>query len=184
MTRYFAELDPNNVVLRVIVCNDPHWIEDRLGGVWAETADPYSPDEQTVAYCGPGHGYDGDWAVRFAPAWVQPVAIHDPEEGQDPWTWYHVGEVVAHNGHLWVSTLNENVWEPGVSGWRRTPTEPGVPPEWIQPTGSHDAYRIYVDDDGVEHPEQVTHNGQVWETLVDSNVWEPGTDDTLWQPVD
>lgn len=36
----------------------------------------------------------------------------------------------------------------------------------------------------MEHPEQVTHDGQVWETLVDSNVWEPGTDGTLWQPVD
>jgi hypothetical protein len=43
---YWAELDENNVVLRVIVCddNDPNgdqgyqWIMDNLGGTWVKTS--------------------------------------------------------------------------------------------------------------------------------------------------
>lgn len=42
---------------------------------------------------------------------------------------------------------------------------PGVIPQWVQPTGAHDAYNIY---------DQVTHNGFTWESLVNGNVWEPG----------
>lgn len=38
-------------------------------------------------------------------------------------------------------------------------------PEWIQPTGAHDAYSI-----GAE----VTHGGKVWVSDVGGNVWEPG----------
>jgi hypothetical protein len=32
-----AELDDNNVVLRVIVCDDPQWAIDNLGGNWVQT---------------------------------------------------------------------------------------------------------------------------------------------------
>lgn len=39
-------------------------------------------------------------------------------------------------------------------------------PEWIQPIGSHDAYR--TDD-------KVTHAGRRWRSAIDANVWEPGT---------
>lgn len=157
MSRYFAELNPDNVVSRVIVCDDPAWIDQRLGGTWVETADPYAaPDE--VAYCGPGHGYDGTFPRRFAPQWVQPVAT---DEG---WTFYPEGAVVFHNGKLWRSTTTDNVWEPGQSGWHDAP-EDGYP-EWVAPTGAHDAY-----DAGAI----VTHNGQTWEnTHGDGNVWEPG----------
>ena len=38
-------------------------------------------------------------------------------------------------------------------------------PEWIQPTGSHDAYAKDA---------KVTHNGKKWTSDVDANVWEPG----------
>ena len=38
-------------------------------------------------------------------------------------------------------------------------------PEWIQPTGSHDAYSKGA---------KVTHNGKKWTSDVDANVWEPG----------
>jgi len=168
MSRYFAELDPNNLVVRVIVCDDLAWIAQRLGGTWAETADPYIAPG-TVAYTGPGHGYDPDWPLRFAPQWVQPVAILDPEPGGNLWTWYPVGAVTFHGGFLWVSTTPENVWEPGISAWRRTPTIPGVPPVWTQPTGAHDAWKL---------DEHVMRNGQEWVcTQVDgsgNNVWAPG----------
>lgn len=42
------------------------------------------------------------------PAWVQPSGAHDA---------YSAGDRVAHGGKVWESTVDGNVWEPGVSGW-------------------------------------------------------------------
>lgn len=47
--------------------------------------------------------------------------------------------------------------------WVRTSTEEW--PEWIQPTGAHDAYN---------KGNKVSHNGKHWISDVDANVWEPG----------
>lgn len=38
-------------------------------------------------------------------------------------------------------------------------------PEWIQPTGAHDAYAKDA---------KVTHNSKKWTSDVDANTWEPG----------
>lgn len=38
-------------------------------------------------------------------------------------------------------------------------------PEWVQPTGAHDAYNT---------GDKVTHNGVKYVSDVDANVWEPG----------
>ena len=38
-------------------------------------------------------------------------------------------------------------------------------PDWIQPTGAHDAYAKDA---------KVTHNDKKWTSDVDANVWEPG----------
>lgn len=47
--------------------------------------------------------------------------------------------------------------------------------EWVQP----DSTNPYMTGD------QVTHNGETWESLIDNNVWEPGAQGTeaLWQKV-
>lgn len=42
------------------------------------------------------------------PAWVQPTGAHDA---------YQIGDRVTHNDQVWVSTVADNVWEPGVFGW-------------------------------------------------------------------
>lgn len=42
------------------------------------------------------------------PEWAQPTGSHDA---------YSLGDKVAHNGRTWVSTVDDNVWEPGVYGW-------------------------------------------------------------------
>lgn len=47
-------------------------------------------------------------------------------------------------------------------------------PEWIQPTGAHDAYK---------KGDRVTHNGKTWESTLDANVWEPGVVAGLWVKV-
>ena len=42
------------------------------------------------------------------PEWVQPTGSTDA---------YAKGDKVSHNGKHWLSTYNDNVWEPGVFGW-------------------------------------------------------------------
>lgn len=67
-------------------------------------------------------------------------------------------------------------WTPDVTPalWVRTSQE-GEVPEWVQPTGAHDAYA---------KGDKVRHGGKVWESLVDANVWEPSASTpTLWVEV-
>lgn len=47
--------------------------------------------------------------------------------------------------------------------WVRTSTEEW--PEWIQPIGAADAYKI---------GDKVSHNGAHWISNINGNVWEPG----------
>ena len=42
------------------------------------------------------------------PAWVQPTGAHDA---------YSKSSKVSHASKRWVSNVNANVWQPGVSGW-------------------------------------------------------------------
>lgn len=168
---YFAELDNDNVVARVIVADSVAWCVEHLGGTWVETADPYSDTPQTVTYCGPGYGVDDTFPERFAPQWVQPSP--DPTTGV--WSSYPKGAIVAHNGSLWKSTMDGNVWAPGVSAWHPQPDIAGVLPNWVQPTGAHDVWVLGA---------QVTHAGKRWESLHAANVWEPGTNAALWADLD
>lgn len=42
------------------------------------------------------------------PMWVQPLGAFDT---------YATGDKVAHNDKHWISTVDDNVWEPGIYGW-------------------------------------------------------------------
>ena len=42
------------------------------------------------------------------PEWIQPVGSADA---------YPLGAKVSHNEKHWISTVDNNVWEPGVFGW-------------------------------------------------------------------
>ena len=86
--------------------------------------------------------------------WEQPTGAHNA---------YMVGDVQTHNGKTWESTVDNNVWEPGVSGWREKPEDGGVP-EYVQPTGQHDAYNT---------GELVTFESDVYKALQDGLVWSP-----------
>lgn len=44
------------------------------------------------------------------PAWERPDSTNP----------YSKGDKVTHNGKTWVSTVDENIWEPGVYGWEET----------------------------------------------------------------
>lgn len=41
-------------------------------------------------------------------AWVQPLGAHDA---------YQTGDKVTHNDSRWISTVDNNIWAPGVYGW-------------------------------------------------------------------
>ena len=72
--------------------------------------------------CVQAHTSQSDWTPSAAeslwtrisdptqewPEWIQPTGAHDA---------YAKGAKVSHNGKHWVSTANDNVWEPGVYGW-------------------------------------------------------------------
>ena len=166
MSRYLAQVE-DGVVVRVIVCDDPAWAAERLGGTWVETSDPYAQTPQEVTYAGPGFGHDDTFPERFAPQWVQPVAT------EDGWTSYPAGALVWHEGRMWKSTVDGNVWQPGVSAWHDAP-EGGGTPIWVAPTGAHDVYPLgFI----------VAHAGKEWESLHAANVWEPGSvgAENLWR---
>lgn len=50
----------------------------------------------------------GDPAEEW-PEWSQPIGAQDA---------YMAGDKVSHNDKHWVSDYDNNVWEPGVFGWR------------------------------------------------------------------
>lgn len=79
------------------------YIEDaaELPGLFAELRDKYSAelaerDSLKLSLYGPEK-------------WVQPTGAHDA---------YALEAIVAHNGKTWESTVKDNVWEPGVYGWK------------------------------------------------------------------
>lgn len=48
------------------------------------------------------------------PDWKQPTGAQDA---------YQAGDKVRHNGQIWESTVDANVWEPGVYGWNVVPDQ-------------------------------------------------------------
>lgn len=64
----------------------------------------WKPDETPSLYKAVGFTDDG------VSVWTQPLGATDA---------YMSGDVVEHNGTLWVSTVDNNVWEPGVYGWEQ-----------------------------------------------------------------
>lgn len=68
------------------------------------------------------HTSQADWTPDAAPSLFARVLIPDPEvipewvqpDSTNP---YMKGDRVMHNGKTWESTIDGNVWEPGVYGW-------------------------------------------------------------------
>lgn len=91
-----------------------------------------------------------------------------------------VGDLRSYDGRLYkciqAHTTQADWQPPNVPALWVDTAPPDVIPEWRQPTGAHDAYAF---------GDRVTHNGVVWESLVNANVWEPGAPGTasLWKQV-
>lgn len=79
--------------------------------------------EGSIYVCIQGHTAQADWVPAATPAlwrlvrapgdgaipaWRQPLGAHDA---------YALGARVMYDGHVWRSTVDCNVWVPGVFGW-------------------------------------------------------------------
>lgn len=142
------------------------------------------------------HKSQADWQPDKTPAlykligsnddgyleWKQPLGAHDA---------YEIGDIVWYNGKLYRSLINGNVWSPDVyaAGWEiytessgggggGTPTEPETPPEtipdFVKPTGAHDAYK---------KGDKVKYNGKIYESLIDANTYSPDEYPAGWKEV-
>lgn len=102
--------------------------------------------------------------VTDGDVWRQPTSAVDayPKD----WT-------VQHNDKTWVSLIAANVWEPGLSGWREV-AEEGATPEWVQPTGAHDAYQT---------GDHVMFEGAEYVSLIDANTWSPTAYPQGWEKI-
>lgn len=70
------------------------------------------------------HTSQTTWTPESAPSLFAKVLISDTETIPE-WTQpdstnpYQTGDKVTHNGATWISTIDNNVWEPGVYGWTK-----------------------------------------------------------------
>ncbi|WP_418664322.1 carbohydrate-binding protein [Anaerotruncus massiliensis (ex Liu et al. 2021)] len=75
--------------------------------------------------CVQAHAAQPDWTPTAAPSLWAKVLVSDTGEAL-PWEQpestnpYMKGDKVTHGGKTWVSTIDNNVWEPGVYGWEET----------------------------------------------------------------
>lgn len=72
--------------------------------------------------CLTAHTAQEDWNPVDAPSLWAKVLIDDtgkilPWEQPDSTNPYKKGDKVSHNGKNWESTVDNNIWEPGVYGW-------------------------------------------------------------------
>ena len=95
------------------------------------------------------------------------------------------GDVVEYNGVIYKSTMDNNVWSPDAYsfGWKKVDGETSGSeeggtdteyPDFVQPTGGHDAYHIV---------DKVTYNGKHYESTIDNNVWAPDAYPQGWKEV-
>ena len=122
------------------------------------------------------------------PIWTQPLGAVDA---------YNIGDIVSYNGKLYKSIINANVWAPDVypAGWEEYTestsggdsgetggggtTEPETPPtetipDFVQPTGAHDAYR---------KGDKVKFEGKIYESLIDNNAYSPSAYPAGWKEI-
>jgi len=73
------------------------------------------------------------------------------------------GKLYRANVDLWDTAQNTPAAAPSL--WVEIKNPGSEYPDWIQPAGGHDAYKI---------GDKVTHKGSQWISNAASNVWEPG----------
>ena len=109
--------------------------------------------------------------ARTAPDEVllaQPTAMYDEWNADS--VAYTLNDIRQYNGLLYrcvQAHTSQATWTPedAPSLWTRIADPAQEWPEWIQPTGAHNAYALGA---------KVSHAGKHWVSNVANNVWEPG----------
>lgn len=137
------------------------------------SATEWTPNTATSLYKAVGIDPSG------IPLWVQPLGATDA---------YNIGDIVIHNEKKWKSSIDNNVWEPGVYGWEEVTestgdgggtTEPETPsvetiPDFVQPTGAHDAYN---------KGDKIKFEDKIYESLIDANTYSPSAYPAGWKEI-
>ena len=98
-------------------CLHPKWSGDSV----QYTAGQRVQDDGILYTVLQAHTSQPDWKPTAAPSLFAKVLIPDPSvvpewEQPDSTNPYMKGDKVKHNGKTWVSLVDNNVWEPGVTG--------------------------------------------------------------------
>lgn len=110
-------------------------------------------------------------AQRYIP---DEVAFEQPRVFFDSWSGgsvkYEVNDIRLYEGQLYrclTAHTSQSDWAPNASPslWVKIANPSEEYPDWVQPTGSTDAYSLGA---------KVSHNGKRWTSDVAANVWEPG----------
>ena len=98
-------------------CLHPKWSGDSV----QYTAGQRVQDDGVLYTVLQNHTSQAGWKPTAAPSLFAKVLIPDPSvvpewEQPDSTNPYMKGDKVKHNGKTWVSLVDNNVWEPGVTG--------------------------------------------------------------------
>ena len=90
-----------------MIWTDGKTYKSKMDTAYSPADYPQAWEDQSGDETGGGEGGESGGGTTAAP-WKQPEGAHDA---------YNKDDVVSHNGKLWKSTVDANVWEPGVYGW-------------------------------------------------------------------
>lgn len=107
------------------------------------------------------------WEENVIPTWEQPDSTNA----------FMMDDKVYHNGLLYISTADNNVWEPGVEG------APWVLVTEEQPEEEH-AVVDYVPGDTYKLGDHIMFEGVEYESVIDNNVWSPTDYSEGWKVVE
>lgn len=141
------------------------WTPDVTPALWAVLGDPGEAgtiDDPITA----ARGMEYEYGLYY----------FDPEDGKT-YLCERIGE--AEGGKIILQYLPHELigqyFSAAESGETEEPAEPDTGdtyPEWVQPTGGHDAYNT---------GDRVTYNGRVYESTMDGNVWSPDAYPQGWE---
>jgi hypothetical protein len=107
------------------------------------------------------------WEEDMIPTWEQPESTNG----------FMIGDKVYHNGLLYISTADNNIWEPGIGN---TPWELVVEE---QPEGSESKVYNYAVGSLYAMGDHIIFNGVEYKSLIDNNSWSPADYPAGWAEV-
>ena len=120
------------------------------------------------------HISQANWTPIDAPSLFDRVL--KPSNGPSDWiqpgstNGYMIGDMVIHNGIIYESLIDNNVWEPGTDNTLWYPVDNSV-------VSNYDATKTYNTGD------VILWDGQNYTSLIDNNVWSPADYPAGWEIV-